>query len=650
MDTFSQGSGNTRKSSAIRNLQPRAAAAIDFNDSDDDDGSGHGLLSADYKAQRSTTMDLVDFFNNAPPPHTPTPMTVLPPILADEKKKRTLLQRLKSRKSSLSMMGGSGGRDRASATAQPLSQGSANSSMSGTSHAGSEVATLPNGKKYIMIAVDYQTKDTQGTGLGATGNTVSGALNSGTSAGGIGIGAGTGVRLPPVLGSPKRLSFINSYAGEGGESMHDSILNNNPNVQFTTTIDDHSGGGHNNNDGNNNTNHVFSNRSSTGADKRRSITIQGGGGEGSAFILDGTPFLLDNFALDTDYITPTSGQLKSNTANDRAQRKPHAPNNAAKTQQQTENTAKKGTKVTFSIASSNTQQQQPSAMSEDAVSKALADRIANHKSQVARGLLPEDLTSLESAQLEKPRGATTTAPPEVDLPKPMSRKRVRHVQIQTQHCIMRPMYTQTERFGGSFDQDQHLEVKEFSTQTESRTASPSRHISNGATTDMATSTDSESTLISPTKTNSKVTSMVSSLSHHSTPSSANTTTNKDSTSTSTNTTTTTTPTSTKIGCGLSDEEELVHLRRQNAALQAQVVTLQRDLAAETRARTRTAVAMQDTRDKFEMLSAMAYKKLKEMIFQRHVLEMEVRELRAQVDMHNEVNDLQRQEYITVGLQ
>jgi hypothetical protein len=47
--------------------------------------------------------------------------------------------------------------------------------------------------------------------------------------------------------------------------------------------------------------------------------------------------------------------------------------------------------------------------------------------------------------------------------------------------------------------------------------------------------------------------------------------------------------------------------------------------------------MQDTRDKFEMLSAMAYKKLKEMIFQRHILEMEVRELRAQVDLHSEVS-------------
>ncbi|KAF9535896.1 hypothetical protein BGW38_010398, partial [Lunasporangiospora selenospora] len=69
-------------------------------------------------------------------------------------------------------------------------------------------------------------------------------------------------------------------------------------------------------------------------------------------------------------------------------------------------------------------------------------------------------------------------------------------------------------------------------------------------------------------------------------------------------------------------EELVLLRQNNSQLQNHVTTLQRDLAAETRARTRNAVAMQDTRDKFELLSAMAYKKLKEMIFQRHVLEME----------------------------
>jgi len=81
------------------------------------------------------------------------------------------------------------------------------------------------------------------------------------------------------------------------------------------------------------------------------------------------------------------------------------------------------------------------------------------------------------------------------------------------------------------------------------------------------------------------------------------------------------------------------LRQQNASLQTQVAHLKRDLASEIRARTRTAVAMQDTRDKFEMLSAMAYKKLKEMIFQRHILEMESRELRVKVDMLTEEGDL-----------
>ncbi|KAF9954161.1 hypothetical protein BGZ70_010646 [Mortierella alpina] len=93
------------------------------------------------------------------------------------------------------------------------------------------------------------------------------------------------------------------------------------------------------------------------------------------------------------------------------------------------------------------------------------------------------------------------------------------------------------------------------------------------------------------------------------------------------------------------QQELAQLRQHNTQLQSQVVTLQRDLAAETRARTRTAVAMQDTRDKFEMLSAMAYKKLKEMIFQRHVLEMEVRELRAQVDLNSDVNVVQEGEML-----
>jgi hypothetical protein len=55
--------------------------------------------------------------------------------------------------------------------------------------------------------------------------------------------------------------------------------------------------------------------------------------------------------------------------------------------------------------------------------------------------------------------------------------------------------------------------------------------------------------------------------------------------------------------------------------------------------------MQDTRDKFEILSAMAYKKIKEMIFQRHVLEMEVRELRTQVDLQSEASVIRQGEML-----
>ncbi|KAF9332812.1 hypothetical protein BG006_004310, partial [Podila minutissima] len=96
------------------------------------------------------------------------------------------------------------------------------------------------------------------------------------------------------------------------------------------------------------------------------------------------------------------------------------------------------------------------------------------------------------------------------------------------------------------------------------------------------------------------------------------------------------------------QQALLQMRQQNTQLQSRVITLERDLASEMRARTRTAVAMQDTRDKFEMLSAMAYKKLKEMIFQRHVLEMEIRELRAQVDLQGEDVYLHQRNAVAVG--
>ncbi|KAG0005821.1 hypothetical protein BGZ80_001872 [Entomortierella chlamydospora] len=573
--------GNRR--SPYRNLQPRAAAAIDFNDSDDDDG----LLSSDYKAQRKTTMDLVDFFKNAPPPPPPAPS--LPPVAVEEKKKKTLLQRLRARKSSVSS-----NKDRSSVVSAQLPQGATSSiSAISASSRGGEVATLPNGTKYVMIAVDYKSKDTDVVG---GGNTVPSALP-------------TSVSLPPVQGSPNRLN-INSPV----ESKRNPILNNNPNLHMTTTVQE------------DNNNFSSNNDSSKGADRRRSIIIQAGGGEGSTFSLDNTPFLLDNFALNTDYITPSAS-----ADNTQDQRLPNGQSNSevngGHSRQGTENGSKRGNKVTFNIDG----QHRTEAMNDDTISKALADRVANHKAQLSNGMLSEATTITNHSSYQDQSNG-----PEVILPRPVSRKKVRHVQIQTQHCIMRPMYTQTEPID-SLNQD--LEAREFGTQTgfESNI---------DGFTDVGTSTDSEATAVSPT--NDRLASGVASLTV------GTTSTNTSSKSTSTATTTSTAEATNTTPLTSQEREELIQLRQQNAALQAQVVSLQRDLAAETRARTRTAVAMQDTRDKFEMLSAMAYKKLKEMITNRHILEMEVRELRAQVDMQVEEGEMYSQQqgqqgYITVGL-
>ncbi|KAF9110581.1 hypothetical protein BGX27_006160 [Mortierella sp. AM989] len=608
-----QSNGNYRKPS-FRNLQPRAAAAIDFNDSDEDDGP----LSADYKAQRKTTMDLVDFFKNAPPPPPPAPC--LPPVVPDEKKKRTLLQRLRSRKTSLTM-----GRDSLNRASVVIPSIRGTTSSINASSGGGEVATLPNGKKYIMIAVDYKNKDTDAVGAGM--NTLPSTLSA------------SAVR-PPMSDSLNRLSINNPVENSG--SKRSSILSSNPNFQVTTTIQE---------DRNVTGNNDSSKRSSLGSDRRRSIVIQAGGGEGSSFMLDDTPFLLDHFALDSDYITiptATDNNLARQQPNGRSSseasgseyHRTHSPRSGHG--QGTENGSKRGPKVTFNIEG-----QQHEEMSEDAVSKALADRIANHRAQISKGMLSEatankfmnDSGFYEQANL-----------PEIVLPKPISRKKVRHVQIQTQHCIMRPMYTQTEPIESL---SQELESKEFGAQT----------VSEGSidgSTDVGTSTDSESTAVTPTKASptSKVANLVTSLNQPTATTAVYTKTSSKGTST---TTTTTIATSTGETRSLAinttpltsqEQEELIKLRHQNAALQTQVASLQRDLAAETRARTRTAVAMQDTRDKFEMLSAMAYKKLKEMITNRHILEMEVRELRAQVDIQaeeSEVYNQQNQGYITVGL-
>ncbi|KAF8940289.1 hypothetical protein EDD21DRAFT_419318 [Dissophora ornata] len=641
MDNYSSTSSNasTRKST-FRNLQPRAATTAGFDDSDDDDMSG--LMRSKLKTvQRSETQDLADFLRSTTPPPSQAPNLPSANVVVDEKKKRTLLQRLRAGKSNLSS------RDRNSVLVPPLQQrGGTGSSISTGSRGDNEVATLPNGKKYIMIAVDYK-HDSDGESAAIQGaNGVDAGRQSITSA-----------------SLPKR-----SSRGEESGLKRASLLKSNPDIQVTTTIDDnHYNGNYDNNNGNNNYSNNSSKRSSFGTDKRRSIVIQAGGGEGSSFMLDDTPFLLDNFALDTDFIMPAS-----TTATDQNQSRHHnAPNGrlsppssgggygghsrtsssrSGYALQGSENGSKRGTKVTFNIAD-----RPEHNMDEDAVSRALTNRIASYKAQMAKGMLPPEPTdsgynsSNRNNNGNDAHAQERSRVPEVILPKPVSRKKVRHVQIQTQHCIMRPMYTQTEPDDFTFAQ-QDLDVKEFATQT-CFTDSAS------GTTEIGTSTDSESTVVpsinSVNPPDSKVANLIASLTQsatHSTSTGTITATDAKSFSSSSSFSSTQTSTTTT-----QDQEELIRLRQQNIALKAQVSTLQRDLAAETRARARTAVAMQDTRDKFEMLSAMAYKKLKEMIFQRHVLEMEVRELRAQVDMLSEEGDLYNQrhhssqEYITIGL-
>ncbi|KAF9936044.1 hypothetical protein BGZ67_002733 [Mortierella alpina] len=604
--------GYTARKPSFRNLQPRSAAAMDFNDSDDDELGDQ--LSADYKAQRKTTLDLVDFFKNAPPPPSPPR---LPPMMVDEKKKRTLLQRLRSRKSGSGMGGASAplGKDREN---RRLGTGSTISTTSNyTVGKGGEVATLPNGKKYIMIAVDYK-RDQDSDGGPAVAKRTSGS-------------------------SSKRMSRIG--VEENLSSRRQSLLNA-PAIHVTTTIQEDSG----------------VNGSSLGmdrdGDKRRSILIQAGGGEGTSFILDNTPFLLDNFALDTDFImappTTTQTQATSSSALGDSRRARQPSNNAvgtagsltngqrethSTTPEHVENATKRLNKVQFNIKETQQPQEPEQPLEGDALSEALSRRIATHRANMAKNkaMLATNDTSAASAEKD-----TDVSQLEIVLPKPVARKKVRHVQIQTQHCIMRPMCTQTEPMESLI---QDLEIKEFGTQTMGSSSSVC-----GSSTDCGTSTEFESTVTSsswsskPTviRANSKVASLVASLSQ---PTSTGTCTKATmATATATATATASTATTetgsqasnlTSCTLTISEQEELVQLRQQRAALQVQVVSLQRDLAAETRARTRTAVAMQDTRDKFELLSAMAYKKIKEMIFQRHVLEMEVRELRAQVDLQAE---------------
>ncbi|KAF9570875.1 hypothetical protein EC968_001314 [Mortierella alpina] len=631
-------SGGGRKPPALRNLQPRAPAALDFNDDSDED---EGLLSADYKAQRKTTQDLVDFFKSAPPPSPPRP--IMTPAVEEEKKKRSLLQRLRPKKSGGSLSNGTnnnngmnihnnssssinlGNGNRRSSVLMAGGGTSSNiSTMSGMTTTGKgkngeeiTTATLPNGKKYIMIAVDYKDGEkaaAPGAGTG-TGSAMAALASSASSlhaatSSGRRVGGGT---------SPGSVSQRQSRLPDGFEHQHES----------------------------------------GGVDKRRSIILQAGGGEGSKFVLDSSPFLLDSFALDTNFITGPSSSEKAGSAAVVA-----ATATNGKPASTTIDTHSSGNN---SSSNNKVAMVQPT-VDEAVVDEALAQRLASHKVKNAdsNSSIANDgptASSSSTSSLEAGSASTNQEFPEITLPRPVSRKKVRHVQIQTQHCIMRPMHTQTDINNDSLVQD--LEVKDWSSQGSSTEIGTSTsddsttEVASTATTTTTTTTATTSATTASSKSG-KVANLVASLNSAATSPTTTTapTTFSDSAITSSTTITTSSSTATTTDAiatagddtNSSDavlqlQQEVAQLRQHNTQLQSQVATLQRDLAAETRARTRTAVAMQDTRDKFEMLSAMAYKKLKEMIFQRHVLEMEVRELRAQVDLNSEVNVVQEGEML-----
>ncbi|KAF9979257.1 hypothetical protein BGZ73_002525 [Actinomortierella ambigua] len=694
-------SPTTRRPPQLRNLQPRAAAAIDFNDSDDDDG----LLSADYKAQRKTERDLVEFFKTTPPP-PPAPTILLSPFPDDDKKKKGLLQRLRPRKGSASLGSTNGSRSSVAMSGNTSSISTRSTytmnnrspvgSTVGMEH-GAEVATLPNGKKYVMIAVDYKN----GTGAGAPTSIAPASTVS--------------------VGGQARLSTDSSRqrgTNAVGQQQH-------PNIQVTTTIDD---------------------KSSIGPDKRRSIIIQAGGGDGAAFSLEHTPFLLDNFALDMDYIlhpstntqhtgsTPSSpstpspraslsshyhqiqqpqpqhiqntGQVASAEAGNQHQHhirkrsistpsvmhpqqtamaaagQPHRNHHRTSSSKSGQSNysadddlrrqgSRQRNKVTFSTAMQHIHPREEASRARDdeqIVADALMRRLAAYKAQQGRA------DAKELSRASSAHSATTATDPshqqqqdqltvqsEITLPKPVSRRKVRHVQIQTQHCIMRPMYTQTEPLADEYEPREWPSPSRSTTTTTTTTAMMTTTIATTTTTTTGTSTgtdtgtDTTESLATLSNRNSSSSSSGSSValtcstataaawSEPANSSSPTTTmmtmTNGTAMAVIGRSPTTFSPQDMSSSPQMNLAKENEQLRQQVAALQSQMQKLERELASETRARARTTAAMQDTREKFEMLSAMAYKKLKELIFQRHVLEMEVRELRVQVDIQNDEQDL-----------
>ncbi|KAG0090999.1 hypothetical protein BGZ92_001721 [Podila epicladia] len=558
------GSPGARK--PTRNLQPRAAAALDFNDdSDDDEG---GLLSADYKAQRRTTQDLVDFFKNAPPP--PPPPT-LPPIVEEKKERRTLLQRLRSKKSNSSINGSNGNgliANRSSIVMPPSGNGSniSTSTLPNKNKGRDEptMGTLPNGKKYIMIAVDYKDKDGAGGGSTESGSALaSGAssLNNVSRRGPSSIATGS---------SSRRQSRA---LDDDAVAKRMSTLSNH--ITTTTTVYDGS--------------------NANGSEKRRSILPST---EGSMFGLDS---MLGNFAIDTDFMSASSkpvgagsadGTNGTSIARQNSKSTGSGPSSAGSNgpggEDMCRNGSKRGNKVTFNIASG-----QAVPLDEAAVDEALTHRLAAHKAQQQANGIASKSTSPNGAN---PGPRTLEDFPEITLPKPVSRKKVRHVQIQTQHCIMRPMYTQTEPMDVVHD----LEIKEWGTQTsdnasEAGTSTTGTVVAETTSTSIGTTNGTKSTMTTA-RPNSKVASLVASLSQPTVATNlapAMTSRSQSTGSTQTTPTTSTAQTTDKEtdfsnATPAELQQALLQMRQQNTQLQSRVITLERDLASEMRARTRTA--------------------------------------------------------------
>ncbi|KAF9548925.1 hypothetical protein EC957_005277 [Mortierella hygrophila] len=679
----------SHKHPGFRHLQPRAAARMDFNDNDSDDEDSGGILSADYLAERRTTKDLVDFFKSAPPPSPPQsslqPLNLSP--VEDEKKKKPLLQWLRPKKSgsnlntASSIAGGStlgGGTARNSILVQGAGGAMSNiSTVSGVTMGkgknGEDIttSTLPNGRKYIMIAVDYKEgegRPQQPLSAGSANSDVLSISNGSFM---------TTTRLP----NGGTVSRRQSRVLDDVTLTTDSLSPGAAAAQRLSILSNTLGSGLN---------------GSGGGEKRRSILStesNGNSNNGSKYVMGGSSFMLENFALDTDFMGQATGVSASGRGPASSELQSSASNKsgaAAGGQSAgiSRMGSKRGNKVQFSLLGGlNADGGEP--MDETVVAEALAQRLASYKAQQqgksTTAATTTTTTSTSTTTTTDGGGSSTSHGhqqqdyPEIVLPKPVSRKKVRHVQIQTQHCVMRTMHTQTEPYENLVHD---LDIKEWSsappsisgsTEVGSTTTGSTITSSSGGAPNSSGKKDASTSAVTSARPNSKVASLVASLTQPTAATTATTTTLATRSAATSPTTTspptpfpnpndnnsaslkspttptvpsafleTSTSTSTEPPASPTTDpsnlrEELALLREQNANLHSKVSSLQRDLAAETRARNRTAVAMQDTRDKFEMLSAMAYKKLKEMIFQRHILEMEVRELRAQVDLSSEVS-------------